>query len=186
MRVSTVNSIICVCLFWLIVLFAIIFMSNLIYDTPQVQDKNAQRDALINLEQDEKPSQSLQTTEIALSTRLKKGDIKKGAQLFGQCGTCHSGAKDGSNRVGPPLWDIVNRPFAFIQNFSYSRAMRDNADKHWNFATLDTYLRAPRKMIPGTIMTFPGIKNDQDRADLLLYLRMLSDSPVDLPQESLK
>lgn len=120
---------------------------------------------------------------LTLNDRLQQGDVENGRKVFKQCVVCHTSGRDQPNRIGPALWDIVNRPFASVGGFAYSRALRANLDKRWDFVALDHYIRSPRKTIPGTTMSFRGVKDDQDRADLLLYLRSLSDNPVPLPMD---
>ncbi|MET3589760.1 cytochrome c [Bartonella silvatica] len=133
-----------------------------------------------------KEKQKVSDNSLSLKDRLQQGNIENGRKIFHQCAICHTSGRDESGRVGPPLWDVVNRPFAAIPNFAYSRVLRANSDKKWDFVALDHYLRSPREAFPGTIMSFRGIKNDQERADLLLYLRSLSDHPVPLFMENNK
>lgn len=180
MNVSTVNNLICACLFWLLILFAIFYSSDRIYDNP------APVKAAYNIDGEATVPQTpqAQTHEASLATRLQQGNLENGRKVFGQCALCHTPVKDGPNRVGPHLWGVVGRPFAALDDFTYSRAMRAQPDKRWDFATLDAYLTSPRKAVPGTAMSFVGIQNPQDRADLLLYLRSLSDMPVALPREN--
>ncbi|ENN94215.1 c-type cytochrome [Bartonella bovis] len=132
-----------------------------------------------------KEKQDLSHNYLSLNERLQQGNIENGRKIFRQCALCHTSGRDNSNRVlGPTLWEIVNRPFASAKGFTYSRVLRENSNKKWDFSTLDRYLQSPRKIFPGTTMSFRGIKNDQDRADLLLYLRSLSDHPVPLPRDN--
>jgi len=92
---------------------------------------------------------------------------------------CHSAAKGGTNRIGPGLWGINGRAVAAYEGFSYSAAMQAFAQKqgHWNLAALNHFLYAPAAAVPGTKMSFAGVQNLRDRADLLLYLQSLSDTP---------
>ncbi|GAA5105868.1 cytochrome c family protein [Bartonella jaculi] len=180
MKRSTVISFICACLFVLLIVVGISTLSDIVYDNSlSVQPSHTvtENDMLKKKQQASSPS-------LSLSDRLQQGNFENGRKVFRQCAICHTSGRNESGRVGPPLWEIVNRPLAFAKGFAYSRALRMNSDKKWDFVTLDRYLQSPRKAFPGTIMSFRGIKNDQDRADLLLYLRSLSDHPVPLPMDN--
>ena len=97
------------------------------------------------------------------------GDATKGEKVFGQCKTCHV-AEQGVNRVGPSLWGVVGRPAGSITGFKYSPANK-NSGLTWTDEQLFTYLEAPQKVIKGTYMAFAGLKNPQDRADVIAYLK---------------
>jgi len=74
--------------------------------------------------------------------------------------------------VGPSLFSVVNRHSGEIANFHYSDANK-NSGLVWNAATLDRYLAGPREVVPGTKMTFSGLKDPQQRADVIAYLATL-------------
>jgi cytochrome c len=97
------------------------------------------------------------------------GDAAKGEKVFGQCKTCHV-AEKGVNRVGPSLWGVVGRPAGSIEGFKYSPANK-NSGLTWTEDQLFTYLEAPQKTIKGTYMAFAGLKNPQDRADVIAFLK---------------
>jgi len=96
------------------------------------------------------------------------GDPARGQRIFMQCGTCHS-PEQGVHRVGPSLYGIVGRRAGTIAGFRYSDANR-NSGITWTEQELFTYLENPRARIPGTIMAFSGLRNPQQRADLIAYL----------------
>jgi cytochrome c len=97
------------------------------------------------------------------------GDAVHGEKVFIQCKTCHV-VDEGQNRVGPSLHGIIGRPAGQVAGFNYSAANK-NSGKVWNEETIFEYLEAPQKFIPGTKMTFAGLKNPQDRADVIAYLK---------------
>ena len=97
------------------------------------------------------------------------GDAVKGEKVFGQCKTCHV-AEKGVNRVGPSLWGVVGRHSGSIEGFKYSPANK-NSGLTWTPDELFAYLEAPQKVIKGTYMAFAGLKNPQDRADVIAYLK---------------
>ena len=88
-----------------------------------------------------------------------------------QCGICHSPSL-GKNMVGPSLFGITGRKSGSVEGFHYS-APNKSADITWSAETLDKYLTAPREVVPGTTMTYAGLKDDAKRADLIAYLETL-------------
>jgi cytochrome c len=100
------------------------------------------------------------------------GDAAAGQRVFRQCQTCHS-VKPGENKVGPSLHGIVGRQAGTIPGFRYSPANK-NSGATWNEETLFAYLEDPRKFMPGTYMSFVGLKQPQQRADVIAYLKTQS------------
>jgi cytochrome c len=100
------------------------------------------------------------------------GDPAKGAIVFKKCMSCHT-VKEGVNRVGPSLHAIVDRSIATDSKFRYSDGMKafGEGGHKWDEATLTTYLKAPRDIVPGTKMAFPGLKKPEDIADVIAYLK---------------
>lgn len=100
------------------------------------------------------------------------GDATAGARVFNQCKTCHV-LEQGVNKVGPSLYGIVGRKAGTIPGFRYSPANK-NSGITWTEQQIFTYLENPRKMIPGTYMSFVGLKQPQQRADVIAYLKTAS------------
>jgi len=120
--------------------------------------------------------------EAPLPERLAKASVDKGKSTAKQCEACHTLTKGGPNRVGPNLWDVVGNERGKGRNgFNFSSAMKAKGGE-WTYDELDKFLTAPREYIPGTAMTFAGIKNPQQRADVIDYLNTLSDNPMPLPK----
>ncbi|MCW5647916.1 MAG: cytochrome c family protein [Sphingopyxis sp.] len=92
-----------------------------------------------------------------------------GEQIFKRCVACHTVDKGGRNGIGPNLHGIVGAPVAAKPGFSYSGAMKAKGGV-WDEATLDAYLEAPMKALPGTRMAFAGVIDPADRKALILYL----------------
>jgi cytochrome c len=112
----------------------------------------------------------LACTALALGAHAQ--DANAGVKVFQTyCGVCHTVQPD-RNLVGPSLFGVVNRPSGHIPGFHYSEANRKSG-LTWDAATLDRYLTAPRQVVPGTLMTFPGVKDAKQRADLIAYLATL-------------
>ena len=97
------------------------------------------------------------------------GDPAAGQSVFkSQCSICHS-PQQGKNQTGPSLFGVVGRKTGSIQGFRYSVGDQ-NANLTWDDATLDKYLESPKTVVPGTTMTFAGLKDAGKRADLIAYL----------------
>lgn len=107
-------------------------------------------------------------------------DLNHGKELSKKCVQCHTFDKDAPNKVGPNQWGIVGEGFAHRQDYAYSDALKSKQGI-WDFETLNKFLYKPKDFIPGTKMAFIGIAKAQDRADLIAYLRTLSDHPTPLP-----
>ncbi len=117
-----------------------------------------------------------------LSALLAHADPAKGQALFQQqCAACHTIAKGGPNGVGPNLYGVVGAKSFSVPGFAYSDAVKAKAGQTWTPPLLDAWLKAPMDFAPGTRMTYPGIKNDQSRADMIAYLNQNSPSPAKLP-----
>ncbi|MEX0345614.1 MAG: cytochrome c family protein [Rhizobiaceae bacterium] len=116
---------------------------------------------------------------------LAGADIDKGKSVFKKCAACHTVENGGANKVGPNLWDIVGRAAATHDGFSYSRALKEFAQggaTAWDYENLSLFLLSPKKFVKGTSMGFAGLKKEGDRANIIAYLRTLSDSPAPLPE----
>ena len=99
-------------------------------------------------------------------------DAAAGARVFrSQCSICHS-PQPGRNIIGPSLFGVVGRHSGIIPDFHYSSANRASG-LVWNPPTLDRYLTAPREVVPGTLMSYPGLKDENARSDLIAYLASL-------------
>jgi cytochrome c len=115
-----------------------------------------------------------------LPVLLARADPAKGQASARKCAACHTFDKGGPNRVGPNLYGVVGGPKAHAPSFNYSAALKAKGGD-WNFEELDAFIHNPKAHIPGTIMAFAGIPSANERADLLSYLRTVSDNPPPLP-----
>lgn len=123
--------------------------------------------------------------EVPLPVRLAKAEVEKGQNIAKQCQVCHDLTKGGPNKIGPNLWNIVGNARGEGRGFKFSAAMKAKGGK-WSYDEIDKFLTNPRGYIPGTLMTFAGISNDQQRADVIDYLHTLSDNPLPLPKPTAK
>ena len=113
-------------------------------------------------------------------TVLASADVAAGKAVSARCEQCHDISKGGPNKIGPALWGVIGRARATAPGFDYSSAMMsDHAP--WTFAELFKYLKSPASMVPGTKMSFAGLRSAQDRINLIAFLRTASDSPVAIP-----
>jgi cytochrome c len=97
------------------------------------------------------------------------GDAAKGKRVFVKCMSCHT-VQAGQNRVGPTLYGIVGRDAGTVDGFAYSDANK-NSGITWTEPVMFAYLENPQEYIPGTKMIFPGLPSEQDRADVIAYLK---------------
>jgi cytochrome c len=111
---------------------------------------------------------------------LPTADIAAGKDASQACQQCHDLSKGGPNKIGPNLWGIVDRRRASHAGYDYSSAMSANHDP-WAYDKLFVYLQSPQTMVPGTKMSFAGIRSAQQRINLIAYLRTLADAPSPLP-----
>lgn len=115
-----------------------------------------------------------------IAALLASADADAGAKVSKKCAACHSFDKGGKNKVGPNLWDIVGKAMASTEGFKYSSGLAGMGGE-WSYDNLDTFLTKPKDFVAGTKMSFAGIKDAEDRANLIAFLRGLSDEPKPLP-----
>lgn len=115
-----------------------------------------------------------------VAVRLASADADKGKGGTKACQACHSFEKGGPNKVGPDLWDIVEREKAHAAGFDYSASLKEKGGT-WTYEDLDHFLESPKGYAKGTKMAFAGISSPAERANVIAYLRTLSDSPKPLP-----
>ena len=113
-------------------------------------------------------------------TLLVTASLENGEKVYKKCGACHNYKKNSKAKIGPNLWNIINRSKANDEGFAYSKALAEFGGI-WTYEELNNFLYKPKEYIKGTKMNFAGLKNAEDRADLILWLRQQSDNPVSLP-----
>ncbi len=105
-----------------------------------------------------------------IAVRLAKGDVAKGEATFAKCKACHTIDQGGANGIGPNLWAVLGDTMgAGRGGYAFSDSLKAKGAK-WDFASLDEWLTSPAKFATGTKMSFAGIGDAQQRADVILYL----------------
>ena len=101
------------------------------------------------------------------------GDPAKGKKIFARCQACHTLNEGGGNRIGPNLHGIFGRPAGSLESFTYSKGMTAKAEEGlvWTEETITEFLRKPSAFVPGSSMAFPGLRKDDDLANLIAYLK---------------
>lgn len=136
---------------------------------------------------DEQPAEVVATEPEApagggenIAALLAAADADAGAKISRKCAACHGFDEGGKNKVGPNLWDIVGRAIASGEGYKYSGAL-SGLGGEWTYENLDGFLAKPKDFAKGTKMSFAGLKKAEDRANLIAYMRGLSNSPKPLP-----
>ena len=111
---------------------------------------------------------------------LASASLENGEKIYKKCSTCHNYKKGSKSKIGPGLWNIINRTKATSEGFAYSSALVEFGGI-WTYEEINNFLYKPKEYIKGTKMNFAGLKSVQDRADLVLFLRQKSDNPTPLP-----
>jgi len=106
-------------------------------------------------------------------------DLGKGAKVFKKCQACHTLEDGGDNKIGPNLFGLFTRPAASAADFNYSDAMTAKAEEigTWTPETLEEYLIKPRDYVPGTNMSFAGLRKESQRINLIAYLQQETGAP---------
>lgn len=126
--------------------------------------------------------QKIEQVALDIGALMQNASFEKGKSAAKKCIACHSFEKGGMNKVGPNLWNVIGNKKAHLGNsFNYSKAVLERGGK-WGYEELFAFLKNPKAYIKGTRMAFAGISNPQEIADLVSYLRQLSDNPVALPK----
>ncbi|HJO88349.1 MAG: cytochrome c family protein [Alphaproteobacteria bacterium] len=116
----------------------------------------------------------------SVTVLLADADAGAGRKLAKKCSPCHSLEQEGKKKIGPALRNIVGAKKGRREGFPYSKGLAEKGGT-WTHSDLDAFLTTPKIFVPGTKMMFSGVKNPQDRANLILYLHSLSDKPKSPP-----
>ena len=118
--------------------------------------------------------------EKPIAFYLASADAAAGEQVFKKCTACHNADQGGANALGPALYGVMGNPVAAHPGFAFSDALKSKGG-NWDWDTMSAWLASPKKFAPGTKMTFAGISNPQDRANVMAFLNSRDASPLPLP-----
>ena len=107
--------------------------------------------------------------EQPIAFYLQTADAAAGEAVFRKCAACHTVDQGGANGLGPNLFGTMGANVAHVAGFSYSEALRSHGGT-WDWETMSAWLTSPRTFAPGTKMTFAGLSDPQDRANLMMFL----------------
>jgi len=171
-----INKIITAVLLVVLVVFGIGKISDLIFEVkkPDIAGYKVE----INVEAT--TAQASSESQVDISALLAMGEVEHGKKVFKKCAACHSVNQGGANKIGPKLWNVMFRPVAAINDYKYSKAL-SNYKKEWNWEEMNGFLIKPSSWIKGNKMGFAGLKEEKDRASVILYLNQNGDSPRALP-----
>ena len=106
---------------------------------------------------------------VPLPNLLAAADPAKGEAVFAKCAACHTINSGGANGIGPNLYGALGKAHGHVPGFAYSAALK-GIPGNWDFASMDEWLKSPRKYAPGTKMSFAGLSSAEDRANLIVYM----------------
>lgn len=115
---------------------------------------------------------------VPMAARAQDDQIAAGEKVFKRCGACHQIGDGAKNQVGPELNGVIGRTAGTLDSYTYSDAMvaAGKGGLVWSAEALDPYLKSPKDVVPGTKMTFAGLKKDDERAAVIAYLVKMSGS----------
>ena len=170
-----INKIITAILVTILVVFGIGKISDVIFDKDDKSIVAYKVEAPEGL-----ASQASSETSVDITALLALGDVAHGEKVFKKCKACHSIKQGGGNKIGPKLWNVMFRPVGAVTDYKYSKAL-STYQKEWTWEEMNGFLIKPATWIKGNKMGFAGLKNEKDRASVILYLNQNSDSPKELP-----
>jgi cytochrome c len=135
----------------------------------------------VKQEQPAAPGAAAAPAEAPIASLLPSASVQEGQQTAKECELCHNLGKGQGAKIGPDLYGVVGRKVASEPGFNYSDALKAKGGT-WTFDALNVWLTNPRADVPGTLMTFAGIDNEKQRANVIAYLNSNSDSPLPLPK----
>jgi len=167
----------------LLVLFGANTFINILYPTggspeapPAQEAGTATADAGGQAQQEAEPE-----PQVSFASLMSTAEASAGEGGFRKCAACHSIEEGGQNKIGPALYGVVGREVASVDGFSYSSALQEYGGE-WTYERLDCFLENPSECVPGNKMSFAGVKDNEDRADIIAYLRAQTPDAPPLPE----
>ena len=182
MSLFEINKFLAVVIVALVVIFAIDKIGDYLVN-PTIPEEQAYKIDIPEATDLSSESQKLQDTQIGLdpvSLLLAGASMEQGKKIASKCASCHNFNKGEPHKIGPNLFEIVGKPIGKTNDYAYSKAMSSFGNK-WNYENLSSFLYKPKNYINGTKMNFAGLKNVEDRANIILWMRSNSENPLPLP-----
>ena len=172
-----INKIIAAVLVTVLLVFGIGKISDLVFhiEKPDVQGYKVEVKV-----GDATAIQASAESQVDIAALLSMGDVEHGMKVYKKCKACHSIKQGGGNKIGPALWNVIFRPVGSVTDYKYSKAL-SSYGKEWSWEEMNGFLIKPAKWIKGNKMGFAGLKDEKDRASVILYLNQNSDNPKELP-----
>ena len=161
------NKIIAAILLASLIAMLVGFTANILYK-PKLEV--AERGFAVEIEEASDSASDKAKEQVDIKQLMAQANAETGAKIAKKCVSCHTFDKGGANKIGPNLWNIVNAPKASRSGFAYSKAF-SSLEGNWDIDSLHIFLHKPSRYIPGTKMSFVGIKKPQDVADVIAYLQ---------------
>ena len=171
-----INKIITAVLLVVLLVFGIGKISDIIFEVKKPDIEGYK----VEISSSDATTQTNTESQVDVAALLALGDIEHGKKIFKKCAACHSINQDGGNKIGPKLWNVMFRTIGSITDYKYSKAL-SGYKKEWSWEEINGFLTKPAKWIKGNKMGFAGLKEDKDRASVILYLNQNSDNPKPLP-----
>jgi len=169
-----INKIIAAVLATVLIVFSINKFADILFHADKPQQ------SAYKVEEVEATLASSGESKIEIKELLAMGDVEHGKKVFKKCSSCHMITSGGKNMIGPNLWGIIGKESGSASEYSYSKAMAAFGKK-WNFEEINGFLIKPSAYVKGTKMAFAGLKNEKDRASVILFMNSKSNSPLPTP-----
>ena len=176
-----INKIIAAILLTALIIIGIGKFADIIFHVKKPQESAYKVEGLeVAADKTSSSSEDKVEEKININELLALGDLVHGEKVFKKCSACHMIVSDGKNMIGPNLWGVIGRTAGSVSDYKYSKAL-SSYDKEWSFEELNCFLLKPAKWIKGTKMAYAGLRKEEDRASIIKYLNVKSDSPLQLP-----
>ena len=159
-----------------IIFVLVIFQGFKVFD--EIYFKEKKMESSYNVRQDYKTKKNPKKYEsnfnklLEIEEMMEMANIENGKKIFKKCSSCHDISSKKIIKIGPPLWNIIDRNFASIEGYKYSNKLL-SMKKIWNYEELFNFIGNPKEYANGTKMNFGGISDSVDRVDLISYLSSL-------------
>ena len=174
-----INKIIAAILITVLIIFGINKFTDFLFFVEK-PTKSAYKVAMVETDVSETTTENEESSNVDIKSFLALGNVEHGKSVFKKCSACHTINKGGSNKIGPALWDVIGKQAGSVAEYKYSKSLLSHG-KIWSFSEINGFLIKPSKWIRGTKMAFAGLKDEKDRASVILYLNLQSENPIPIP-----